>query len=99
MNTIEYLNETKKALVIESDYALAKALGITRSGISALMTGRNSMSDETAVKVATIIKKHAGIVILDMHRERASSPEQANIWSEIAKGFLSLLLPAKRTLV
>lgn len=95
MNTVEYLQQAKKALNIESDYALAKALGVTRGAISSLMIGRTCMSDETAAKVATIIGKHAGIVILDMHRERAATPEQASIWNEIARGFLSLLMPAK----
>lgn len=95
MNTVEYLQQAKKALNIESDYALAKALGVTRSGMSAHMSGKTTMSDQTACRVAAIIGKHAGLVMLDMQRERASTPEQANIWSEVARGFLSLLMPAK----
>lgn len=95
MNTVEYLQQAKKALKIESDYALAKSLGITRSNISSLINGKTTMSDETACKVAAIIGKHAGLVMLDMHRERAATPEQASIWNEIARGFLSLLMPAK----
>lgn len=95
MNTVEYLQQAKKALKIESDYALAKHLQITRSSMSSLMSGKTTMGDDTACKVAAIIGKHAGLVMLDMHRERAATPEQANIWNEIARGFLSLLMPAK----
>lgn len=54
------------------------------------------MSDETCLKVAAILKIHAGLVMIDMHRERASTPEQVNIWKDISRGFLLLLMPAKR---
>lgn len=87
MNTIEYLRETKRVLNIESDYALAKALSITRSGMSAHMSGKTTMSDETACKVAAIIGKHAGIVMLDMHREREKNPELRAVWMSVMEKF------------
>lgn len=87
MNTVEYLQQTKKVLKIESDYALAKALNVTRSAISSHMTGRTTLSDETAVKVAAIIGKHAGIVMLDMHREREKNPEVKAVWSAVMEKF------------
>lgn len=99
MNTVEYLQQAKKALNIESDYALAKSLGVTRSSISGLVNGKNTMSDETAIKVASIIGKHAGIIMLDMRREREKNPEVRAVWSEvmekISMGFKTLLMPAK----
>ncbi|MFZ6732249.1 helix-turn-helix domain-containing protein [Undibacterium sp. Ji42W] len=98
MKTIEYLNAAKKHLGVESDYALAKRLGVTKQAIGAAMSGKSTLSDETAVKVAQALGIHAGLVLLDMHRERAHTPELAGFWNEIAKGFLTLLLPAKRTL-
>jgi len=92
MNTIEYLQAVKTRLNITSDYALAQHLGMSKQAIGANMKGKSTLSDETAAKVAAILEVHPGIVMLDMHRERASSPEQASIWNEITKGFL-LLLP------
>jgi len=87
MNTVEYLQQAKKALNIESDYALAKALGVTRGAVSSLMVGRTCMSDETACKVAAIIGKHAGIVMLDMHREREKNPEVRAVWLSVMEKF------------
>ncbi|MFZ6639223.1 helix-turn-helix domain-containing protein [Undibacterium sp. TC4M20W] len=98
MNTIEYLNLAKEKLGITSDYALAQRLGVTRSYMSKLMAGKCHLSDELAQAVAAIIGFHSGIVVLDMHRQRATSPADVNLWNEIYKGFLTLLLPAKRTL-
>lgn len=95
MNTIEYLDKAKSEKGIPSDYALAKALGIRSSAISNYRSGKSQMDDNVARKIAEIIGVHAGIVMLDMHRERAQTAEEAGIWQEIAKGFLSLLLPAK----
>lgn len=87
MNTVEYLQQTKKVLNIESDYALAKALGVTRGAVSSLMLNRTSMSDETAAKVAAIIGKHPGIVMLDMHREREKNPELRAVWTSVMEKF------------
>ncbi|MFZ6686422.1 helix-turn-helix domain-containing protein [Undibacterium sp. SXout11W] len=99
MNTIQYLNEAKAKLGISSDYALAQHLGVTRSYMSKLMAGKNHLSDELAQEIAKIIGVHSGIVVLDMHRQRAITPSEVNLWNEIYKGFQLLLLPAKRTLV
>lgn len=87
MNTVEYLQQAKKALKIESDYALAKALGITRSAISAYVQGRTTMSDDTAVKVANVLGKHPAIVMIDMHREREKNPELRAVWNSVMEKF------------
>lgn len=95
MNTIEYLDAAKARLGIESDYALAKALGMRASTISNYRAGRGQMDDEIASKVAAAAGIHPGIVMLDMHRARAKTEKEASIWQEIFEGFHVLLLHAK----
>ena len=95
MNTIEYLDAAKRALGVESDYALAKKLQMRASSISNYRAGRSHMDDEVAGKVAAVLGTHPGLVILDMHRERAKSPAEKSLWGEIYKGFLTLLPHAK----
>ncbi|MEC4722952.1 hypothetical protein RY831_27715 [Noviherbaspirillum sp. CPCC 100848] len=90
MNTQEYLDKVKAELGITSDYALQKPLKLTRSSISKLRHG-GTMSDETAAEVAKVLKMHPGLVMLDMHRERAKTPAERSIWEEIFKGFRTLL--------
>lgn len=95
MNTIEYLNEAKAVLGVESDYALAKKLNLSKQAIGNYMQGKSAMSDEVACKVAAVIGKHAGIVMLDMHREREKNPEVRAVWTSVMEkfsmGFKSLI--------
>lgn len=99
MNTPEYLKKFKEAKNLPSDYALAAHLGVTRSYISSLQNGRNHLSDDLCYVFADALNIHVGIILIDMHRQKAHTAREQSAWNEIAKGFLSLLLPAKRTLV
>jgi plasmid maintenance system antidote protein VapI len=87
MNTKEYLDRLKKELGVESDYALHKALGITRSAISKLMHGGGTLSDESAIKVAELLGIPPGQVIIDMHIERSKAPEIRAAWFGIMEKF------------
>jgi plasmid maintenance system antidote protein VapI len=95
MNTIEYIDTAKTRLGVDSDYALAKALKITPSTIYGYRAGRSHMDDETALKISKVLGIHAGFVLLDMHRERAKTPQERSAWQEIFEGFHALLLHAK----
>lgn len=96
MKTIEYLDAVKSKLGITSDYALAKSLNISKQAVSRYYTKGGHFDDEIAAKVAVVLNKHPGLVMLDMHRERAQTPETQALWQEIFKGFLTLLPLAKR---
>lgn len=95
MNTIQYLDAVKTALKIQSDYALAKALGISKQAVSRYYHKGGSFDDDVARKVASALGKHPGLVMLDMHRERAQTPETQELWKEIFEGFRALSLRAK----
>lgn len=95
MNTIDYLDAVKKTLGITSNYALANKLGISRPAVSRYYTKGGTLDDDIARKVATVLAVHPGLVMLDMHRERAHSPENQALWSEIFEGFRAPLLRAK----
>ena len=95
MDTLQYLDAAKVRLGIESDYALAKALGIRASTIAGYKSRGGQMDDEIATKVAAAAGIHPGIVMLDMHRARAKTPAEQSIWQEIFEGFLTLLPRAK----
>lgn len=87
MKTIEYLQAAKRRLEIESDYALAPHLGITRSNMSKLSLGKTTMSDETAMKLAKILELHPAIVIADMHAEREKDPALRAVWMSVMAKF------------
>jgi transcriptional regulator with XRE-family HTH domain len=95
MNTLEYLQAVKKKLGIESDYALAKRLGITRSAVSNLQLGKSIFSDDVALAVAQILDVPPIEVIAQANAERATTPEMRDRWMSLISGFLSLLPHAK----
>lgn len=94
MNTLEYMAALKKRLNIESDYALSKALGVSKQAVSRYAKGHGQFDDEVAIRVADLLDMHKGLVLLDMHRERAKTPQERKVWQDIFQGFLTLLLPA-----
>ena len=96
MNTLEYLDAIKKRIGKESDYAVAKVLEIRESTIAGYRKRGGQMDDEIAARAAAILGLHPGLVVLDMHRERAKTPAEASIWQEIYKGFQTLLPHARR---
>lgn len=95
MNTLEYLDAIKQRIGKDSDYAVAKALNIRESTIAGYRKRGGQMDDEIAAKAAAVLGIHPGLVILDMHRERAKTPAERTLWQEIYRGFLTLLPRAK----
>jgi transcriptional regulator with XRE-family HTH domain len=87
MNTNEYLAKTKNALGIQSDYALAQHLGVTRSAVSKLQKGMTLMGDETAIRVADILKMPRAAVLADVYAEREKNPEIAAVWRSVWEKF------------
>jgi transcriptional regulator with XRE-family HTH domain len=87
MNTLEYLAACKERLGITSDYALAKALGLSQTGLSNYRTGRSRMDDDVALKVAEILQLHPLQVIAAANAERAKTPEQKARWTGLMEKF------------
>lgn len=83
MNTPQYLEAFKTSLGIKSDYALAQHLNLTRSYISKLHLGKASMPAHLTLAVAKELAINPVIVMLDMQRERAKTPQEKAIWQEI----------------
>lgn len=95
MKTVEYFKQVKRRLAIESDYALAKALGLQSSAVSKIQSGKHTMGDETALKVAEILGIHPAIVLADLYAEREKNPEIQAVWrgmvEKFSMGFESLI--------
>ncbi|MFZ6748054.1 DUF3693 domain-containing protein [Undibacterium sp. Ren11W] len=87
MNTMDYLKQAKICLGIESDYALAKEIGMSRSNISSLTNGKTTMGDATALSIAKIIKKEPAIVLAEMHAEREKDPALKAVWLSVMEKF------------
>lgn len=80
----DYLRAAKVRLGVTSDYALAKALELTRSGVSRLQSGSTTFDDDTAMRVAAILEVNPAQVIAAAHAERARDPKLKTVWEGIA---------------
>lgn len=78
-----------------SDYALQKPLGVTKQLISRYRNGHDSLSDAMVLRVAEICQIDPVKVLLDMHIERAKTPEIRAAWSatleKISASFINLI--------
>lgn len=73
---------------IQSDYSLAKLLGITRSAMSQHKTGRSKVfSDETGYRIAELLGYPPEYVLSCLAGERAGKPETRKVWENIARKF------------
>jgi len=87
MNTLDYLAACKRRLNIESDYALAKALGITQQAVSSYRAGNSKINDDVALSVAQILEIEPIAVIAAANAERAKTPEQKARWTHLMEKF------------
>ena len=95
MNTLELLEAVKAKRCISSDYALAKALGVTQQAVSSYRSGNSIINDDVCLSVAAILGMEPIFVIAQANSERAKTPELKARWMGIIEGFLTLLPHAK----
>jgi transcriptional regulator with XRE-family HTH domain len=79
----EYLDAVKKRLDLPSDYAAAKALGVTPSAISKYRLGRASFDDLTCLRVAEILGVDEIEVIAAANAARANDPRIRRVWENV----------------
>lgn len=94
MKTVEYMDEIMRRKGIPSDYALAKALGVTKQTVSRYRSGIGLFDDHVALRAAELLGIDPGIVLLDIYAERAKNSEVRTVWERISAGFPLLSLHA-----
>lgn len=81
MNTAEYLDAAKAALNIESDYALAQRLSVTRTTISLYRSGKSWPDAYACIRLAIILKLDPAQVIADLERQHEKNPVRREFWA------------------
>ena len=80
MTPSEYLNATKKAMQIESDYALAKRLEVNNAMISKMRQGTRTIPTIMATKIAIALNIDPMTVIADLEAQHEKNPRKADFW-------------------
>lgn len=78
--TTDYLDDAKKTLGIDSDYAMAQFLGVTRMAVSSYRAGKRIIDDYAAAKIAGALGIDAMIVIAAANAEREKTVERKDYW-------------------
>ncbi|MFM0642088.1 helix-turn-helix transcriptional regulator [Paraburkholderia metrosideri] len=96
--TVQFCGDMKAKLGIESDYALAKALNVSRSAVSKWTSSKGTFDEDTCFQVADVLGLRPFEVVAAMHAERARDDQHRAFWTDawenFSKGFRSLVLRA-----
>lgn len=75
MKAFEWIDRVKTARGIDSDYAAAKLLGLSKQAISTYRTRLSTLDENASITVAEALGMKPAGVILDQAAERVKSPE------------------------
>lgn len=93
--TKQYMLELKRKLGIESDYALAKALGVSKTTVSNYANGTTAFSARVCHKAAELLEIHPAIVVaaIEVDRHSGAAQKEIDTWTYIHRA-LQLVKPA-----
>jgi plasmid maintenance system antidote protein VapI len=78
-----YLDDLRRHLGLPSDYAAAKALGLTRAAVSRYRNELSAFDDSTAIKVASLLGIDPLEVIAASAYQRAADASTKKVWAAI----------------
>src|SRR4051812_26521993 len=89
MDTADYCAALKRRLKISSDYALAKALAVSKQAISKYVNGERAFDTTMAVRVAELLELDPMKVIADCEIERGGDVE---LWRRVSRKVAAVVL-------
>ncbi len=98
MGTLDIVSRIKNKIGKDSDYAVAKALGVNRQNISNYRIRNTVMSPDDALKAAEILEVNPEDIALELFAEKSKKEETKEFWKKrlkeaaipmILMGFLS----------
>ena len=83
MKAAAWIDRVKAAKGVQSDYAVAKVLELSRATISKYRSTTPTLDEETALKVAYALSIDPAIVLTDQAMERAKNADARSAWSAV----------------
>lgn len=83
--TTQWLDEAKRVNGWESDYRLAKELGVSVSRLSNWRRNRKTFNDEVAINLAKMVNRDPAELIASAHAERTTEPAVKAVYQRIAE--------------
>lgn len=75
MKASEWIDRAKALRGIDSDYGIAKAIGLSRQTVSSYRNKIATLDEDSAIRVANFLGERPEAIILDQAAERVKSPE------------------------
>jgi len=88
--TLEFIADLKQKTGLDSDYAIAKLLGITKNALSLYRNGKSYFGEDVAMKVAEILELEDGYVLACIAAERTKNERAKRAWQHLG-GFAAAL--------
>lgn len=89
MEATEWLNKAKQKLKLESDYQLAKIIGIGNGAIANIRKRNNGMDNYVASRIEDILELERMTIIIDMEIQKAKSEEKRRYWKKKEQIYLN----------
>lgn len=89
MSVTEWLDKAKQKLKVESDYKLAKIIGIGNGAIANIRRRNNGMDNYVASRLEDILELERMTVIIDMELQKAKSEDKKQYWQKKSQIYLS----------
>lgn len=82
----DFIKRLEKNHNVNSDYKLAKLLGLTRQTISAHKNGRaKHFSEDTVYRLAMLLNEDPGYVLVCLAHERSSGKDVRDTWQRVGQ--------------
>lgn len=78
------LDSAKAKAAIESDYRLAKVIGITQSAVSNYRMGKTMPDERVLSQLCALSGDDAAVMAAQVQAERSRTPEGKSLWSLVA---------------
>lgn len=85
MKAFEWIDRVKKHAGIDSDYGVAKLLGITKQAISTYRRKQSTLDEDAAIKVANALNIQPAGIVLDQAAEHIKCDEIRSTLQEQAR--------------
>ena len=92
MKAAKWIDKLKDAHGWESDYRVAKELGVRPQTVSNYRTRDSTLDDQMAMKVAQLLGLNPALVMADQAAERTKDEGVRSAWTSILK----ILLPKEK---
>ena len=89
-STLEYLDEAKSLLKLESDYAFAKWLDVTRMTVSGYRNGKRTIDDYAASRIAEALGIDQAKMIYLANMEREKCEKRKDYWRRMVGTILTI---------